>query len=499
LQDTRRELLDDIWRWIYTAGETKTAVIFWLCDVAGAGKSALAHTVALKCFHEGILASSFFFDRNIPDRRSSQKLFSTIARDLVGLSKDLVRQVSHILENDRSVASASQSRQFAELILKPACQHRIGRPVVIVIDGLDEGCDRETLSILRHQVPKLPGTFRILVTSRPTDDIRTELSNISHVQHRSFDIHGDVNQRDIGLYIRDRLCYISTRKQLGADWPGAQRILDFTRQAEGLFVWVFTVSEYLLTAAYADRKLSALLYDKSLRCLPAEAKMRALYAEVLSTCDWSDQDFVHDYKLVIGTIIAAKTPLSPSALQSLHRECPNLEVDEVLRPLSSVLTGFINDGHPIRILHLSFRDFLAYHGQFPSVHERFQVNEREHSQRLALSCLHVLNEDLTADIRGTGYLTTEFSTESVEIERIPLDGSQVTEVLWYACRFWTEHILDVEGPVSVAFLGALHQFLTEKLIIWIEVLNSRYPFQTLYAVREWLQVSVLCQENPPVS
>jgi hypothetical protein len=227
--------------------------------------------------------------------------------------------------------------------------------------------------------------------------------------------------------------------------------------------------------------------------------MRALYAEVLSTCDWSDQDFVHDYKLVIGTIIAAKTPLSPSALQSLHREYPTLEVDEVLRPLSSVLTGFINNGHPIRILHLSFRDFLAYHGQFPSVHERFQVNEREHSQRLALSCLHVLNEDLTADIRGTGYLTTEFSTESVEIERIPLDGSQVTEVLWYACRFWTEHILDVEGPVSVAFLGALRQFLTEKLIIWIEVLNSRYPFQTLYAVREWLQVGVLCQDNSPVS
>ncbi|KIM84261.1 hypothetical protein PILCRDRAFT_6526 [Piloderma croceum F 1598] len=464
LQDTRRELFDDIWRWIYTADETKRAEIFWLCDVAGAGKSALAHTVALNCFHEGVLASSFFFDRNIPDRRSPQKLFSTIARDLVGLSKDLVRQVSHILENDRSVASASQSRQFTELILKPACRHCIGRPVVIVIDGLDEGCDRETLSILRHQVPKLPGTFRILVTSRPTDDIRTDLSNISHVQHRSFDIHGDVNQRDIGLYIRDRLRYISTRKQLGTDWPGEQRILDFTRQAEGLFVWVSTVSEYLLTAAYADRKLSALLYDKSLRCLPAEAKMRALYAEVLSTCDWGDQDF------------------------SLHRKCPTLEVDEVLRPLSSVLTGFVNDGHPIRILHLSFRDFLAYHGQFPSVHECFQVNEREHSQRLVLSCLHVLNEDLTADIRGTGYLTTRFSSElTVEVERIPLDGSQVTEVLWYACRFWTEHILDVEGPVSDAFLAALRQFLTEKLIIWIEVLNSRYPFQTLYAVREWLQ------------
>jgi hypothetical protein len=45
------------------------------------------------------------------------------------------------------------------------------------------------------------------------------------------------------------------------------------------------------------------------------------------------------------------------------------------------------------------------------------------------------------------------------------------------------------------FLSLLRQFLTEKLIIWMEVLNSRYPFQTLYGVREWLQVSVSCQQS----
>jgi hypothetical protein len=38
--------------------------------------------------------------------------------------------------------------------------------------------------------------------------------------------------------------------------------------------------------------------------------------------------------------MAAKTPLSSSALQSLHREYPTLDVNEILRPLSSVLTGF---------------------------------------------------------------------------------------------------------------------------------------------------------------
>jgi len=127
--------------------------------------STIAHTVAQNSFHAGRLGSSSFFDRNIPDRRTLSKLFSTIVRDLVQLSDNLAAHVSQILEKDRSLASTGQSRQFDELILKPVRQHCIGRPVVIMIDALEGGCNRETLSILRNQVPKLPGTFRIVVTS----------------------------------------------------------------------------------------------------------------------------------------------------------------------------------------------------------------------------------------------------------------------------------------------------------------------------------------------
>lgn len=267
---------------------------------------------------------------------------------------------------------------------------------------------------------------------------------------------------------------------------------DFTQQAEGLFIWASTVSEYLLTAPYPRRKLSTLVYDRNLPNLRAEAKMDALYADVLSACDWSDPDFVCDYKLVIGIIIAAKTPLSSFALQSLYREHRSLEVNEVLHPLSSVLSGCFDESYPIRILHLSFRDFLTNRAQLSSLHERFQINEREHSQQLALLSLRILNEDLTLNIPGTGYLT-RLTPETRGIS--PLDESHVTEALWYACRFWVEHIIEVEGPVSEAILNPLRKFLTEKLTLWVEVLNSRYPFQKLSTVREWLQVSVIYQQS----
>ena len=220
--------------------------------------------------------------------------------------------------------------------------------------------------------------------------------------------------------------------------------------------------------------------------------MNVLYAKVLTDCNWSNEGFVHDYKLIIGSVVVAKTPLSSSALQSHHRDHPTLKVNEVLWPLSLVLTSVFHQDHPIQVLHLSFHDFLTDYAQFTPTHECFHVNERKHSQQLALLCLYVMNKDLTSDIPGTMYLS-RLMTDTTGIP--PSTGSQVPEVLWYACRFWAEHIIEVEGSVSDAFIQPLRQFLTQRLTTWVEVLNSRYPFQGLCRVREWIQVSVLFQPN----
>ncbi|KIM89352.1 hypothetical protein PILCRDRAFT_40863, partial [Piloderma croceum F 1598] len=90
----------------------------WLSDVAGAGKSAIAHTIAQYCHNHGLLGSSFFFNRNIPNRRTPHKLFTTIACDLVILGNEFADHISVVLEGERNVASACQTRQFEQLILE---------------------------------------------------------------------------------------------------------------------------------------------------------------------------------------------------------------------------------------------------------------------------------------------------------------------------------------------------------------------------------------------
>jgi hypothetical protein len=76
------------------------------------------------------------------------------------------------------------------------------------------------------------------MTSRPFDDIVADLSDANHVHRKSIDIHGQSNQRDIAVYIRDRLHYISSRKRLTVEWPGVERTNNLINKSEGLFIWV---------------------------------------------------------------------------------------------------------------------------------------------------------------------------------------------------------------------------------------------------------------------
>lgn len=63
-----------------TGREGRPFRVYGLENVAGAGKTAIAHSLTRQCYDEGILCSSFPFDRENPER--IRLLFVTIAQDL---------------------------------------------------------------------------------------------------------------------------------------------------------------------------------------------------------------------------------------------------------------------------------------------------------------------------------------------------------------------------------------------------------------------------------
>ena len=87
--------------------------------------------------------------------------------------------------------------------------------------------------------------------------------------------------------------------------------------------------------------------------------MDDLYSKILGSCKWDDDNFVEGYGLVVGTIMVAGTPLTTAGPQALLESDADVYVKAILQPLSSLFTGVSNDIQPVRLLHLSFRDFLT--------------------------------------------------------------------------------------------------------------------------------------------
>ena len=72
---TRRAVLKKIMDWV--KDPNNVALILWLYGPAGAGKSAIAQTIAELLEKAGLLAAAFFFSRNAAGRDSKTPLVAT--------------------------------------------------------------------------------------------------------------------------------------------------------------------------------------------------------------------------------------------------------------------------------------------------------------------------------------------------------------------------------------------------------------------------------------
>ncbi len=219
-----------------------------LTAVAGAGKSAVAQTIAHLCDQRGILLSSFFFSEG--NVTSPECLWSGVARSLAIKSESYRQMLTSILEKDPSIATAAFDEQFRGLILKPLRhgQPPVDSPLIVVIDALDE-CDEDasrTLSkLLRDSVPELPRCFKFFVTSRPIRVVDNYFHSPSPIHRMSIKLSDDKNLQDCGKYIHSQVLELKELRPVAAgNWP-----LDFEQKlvthAGGLFVWVSIMMGYL--------------------------------------------------------------------------------------------------------------------------------------------------------------------------------------------------------------------------------------------------------------
>ncbi|QRV93069.1 hypothetical protein RhiJN_21087 [Ceratobasidium sp. AG-Ba] len=499
LEGTRSNLIEEIIAWASTPNDsargiphtvshctTETRIII-LTGVAGSGKTTIAHTIAQRCSEDRRLASSFFFDRGTDGRNTPVALFTTIAADLSGIDPGLAKEIATTIKKDESLISAPISRQFGKLVLEPCKRHAFSRPMLIVVDGLDEAWDDTLFEILRDQACNLPDMVRIFLTPR----MRPELDSLCqepHVRRIDVDITAPENIGDISNYTDYRLTRLAKERRLGSDWPGETVRAQFLTKADGLFLWVATVCDFLRKRDDVPTELGRLINGTPLTGSTPDSRMDRLYACILESFDWTDESFVAGYQRLMGTAIASRSPMTISTMKALYHP-GTLASNFVLQNLSPLLTGTDGAEHDqkvVRVLHQSLREFLVTRCALSPRHVHFAISEKDKNMELALLCLNLMNQDLSRYF--SLYFTPQDGLPQLGVPRTK-PGS-IPKALWYACQFWQDHLKC--SDVTEDMEEQLRLFMRNTMITWMEAMAScgRCPQLEIMQVMDAAQLVV---------
>ncbi|KAE8155521.1 hypothetical protein BDV40DRAFT_294264 [Aspergillus tamarii] len=164
------------------------------------------------------------------------------------------------------------------------------------------------------------------------------------------------------------------------------------------------------------------------------------------------QELLEEFRHIVGVIILLATPLSIESLGRLL-QTPGEDISKLLDHLNSVLNTPSNMDTPVRILHLSFRDYLL------TTESPFRINEQETHEKIALHCLHVMENRLTDNICGLASYGTQRSDMDNQIIKQYLSAE-----LEYSCQYWVYHLQQSKGRISeTKILSFLKQHFLHRM------------------------------------
>jgi len=375
--NTRKAVIKKIVDWIRGIIDSE-ALIMWLYGAAGAGKSAIAHTLAEICETCGWLVASFFFWKTAGERNNANRFVATIAHQ-VALTIPASREpIVAAVDYNPFIFEQSIDVQLTKLIIDPLEQlFSAGiifdiSPLVIIIDGLDEcqggdvqsGIVKSLVAVFRHSSLRI----RILIASRPEVHLQSTFNPTSIRPHLSrLALSTEYSpEEDIYRFLEDSFnrirCEHALASYIPSPWPSAEVIRELTEKSSGQFIFASTTVKYI---GGDPHQLPHRRLDVIRRLQPPKGEKDMPYAELNSLYHHvlSNADNIEAVKLVLGTLIVANPKLDEYGIgiHSTH-EMDNWlfwepgESEACLSQLTSVIECDA-DGI-ISILHASLSDFL---------------------------------------------------------------------------------------------------------------------------------------------
>jgi len=244
----------------------KVTLFLWLYGPAGAGKSAIAQTIAELLEKAGLLAAAFFFSRNaLAGRNDKTPLVATLVYQLIISIPEIRADVVEALELDPALFSRSIEAQIQALIVKPLnavatdetlAPTLFSRPRLIILDGLDEcrttSSQTHILNVLSTAAKHLRIPLCFLIASRPERDIRQAFNDQNGLGSLSFSIALDDTYQpddDIRVFLQSTFDEIKRNHPSGAhlptSWPSPEDIRRLVKKSSGQFIFASTVAKYV--------------------------------------------------------------------------------------------------------------------------------------------------------------------------------------------------------------------------------------------------------------
>ncbi|KAG9046844.1 hypothetical protein FS837_003552 [Tulasnella sp. UAMH 9824] len=480
-EGTRKNTLNEIYDWI-NSQDPNTPPIFWLCGLAGIGKSTIAHTIAAEEEEKHRLGASFFFSRDEADRRNPLLVYPSIAYQLAVFNPDLKRLVAEALEQDPDVGLAVMRKQFQKLIAEPLAAWESNKTtLVIVMDALDEcypesGAE-EILVRWAAELRRLPVPLKILITSRPELHIRAKFQSPSlrlisqpYILH---DIEKSIVQADIELFLRHRLNEIAEDHGIPTPWPTDFELRVLVKRADILFIFAATAIKFIAGGKRRDpqARLTILLKREAPKSTSKYQEVDALYTQVLQHAvtqedeDQDDMETTRDvFRMILETIVLLRDPLSSGSLEALLSLNKGAVRSAIIHLHSVLVVPEVLDGQ-IRVFHPSFHDFLTNPKR--CIDPQFYINPEESQTRLASICLKRMVTALKADpcgIKNPWLYNSEVPNLRIRVE------NAISPHLRYCCLHFASHLSQASSN-DVALADLVVSFCKAKLLVWIETLS----------------------------
>src|SRR5258706_1184397 len=459
MEGTRETLLNQIMAWV--ANETDTSNVYWIHGLPGIGKTSLAHSICKRLHNKQRLAGVFFCQKDNANMSEIRNILPALISNFAETFPPFRGIVADRLRGDPYLTSKSMKDSFFLDLICNLPRHP-KHALVIVIDALDECGDDQNRPVLLKVLTEVASHapwLKIIVTSRPEDEIQKFFNHLPRSSYLRYDLATDHEAEvDLQTFARRQFDLVAKKWYLPTTWPEQPLFDGVVSQANGLFIFIKTLVLTLTQCEDPEETLKAALQDSVGTGLKP---LYNLYSSILKARRVPNNA---EFRQMLGVLLTAAPyrTLCDESVAKLAGVRPNL-VKKWVDDLSSLLYRDEQPNGAIRVGRLTLPDV------FFGDHCAYQVNLDGANVQLGIACLKTMIKQLRFNICKL----EDSRLANANIRDLPSRIKEhISDALQYSSLYWSDHLCFTPDNGNSCVWGMLKEFFGGLYgLFWVEVLS----------------------------